>query len=76
MANRQLKGGTAKLVFFAVVTVILLIIAYYVYQTYVWVSKYAGLVSGDVPDDTSNLRDMLKQLNQMIQDFLKLLKGT
>jgi hypothetical protein len=75
MENRKLKGGTAKMVFFAVVIIILLIIAYYVYQTYVWLGKFGGLVDGEVPDDTGELKDMMNQLNEFIQNFLKQLKG-
>jgi hypothetical protein len=75
MGNRKLKGGTAKMVFFAAVIILLLIIVYYVYQTYLWASKIAGLVNGDVPDDTGNIKDMLKQLNEFIQSFMKQFKG-
>lgn len=75
MVSRRLKGSTAKMVFYAAVLIILCVIAYYVYQTYMWFGKFGGLVDGDVPEDTEDLKDWVIQLNELIQKFMKQFMG-
>jgi len=70
-----MKALSAKSLFYVAVIIILLVMTYYVYQTYLWFSRFVGLASGDVPDDTSDMQDMIEQLNAFFQQILQYFRG-
>lgn len=66
--------GTLKSIFWIIMICILLWIAYFVYQTYVWLGNILSPTSDLPADETSQLKDYIKMLNDFLKQMFDIFK--